>query len=628
MHYKPEVDGLRALAVLPVIAYHSGASFIPGGFVGVDVFFVISGYLITSIIYKEYNAGRFKFVDFYRRRALRILPPFYTVLLTTLLAGYLILLPQEYAELSDSAISATFFSSNIFFWFSSGYFDGPAELKPLLHTWSLAVEEQFYFVFPFIFIAWLKYTKNNPVYLIASLTIFSFILSLYSSTRYPDASFYLLPFRAWELGIGALIATTNFENQKILKNDKIRNLVSVSGLILILGSYLIIKSSMTFPGINALYPCLGAAFIIIAGRNSVSGTILSWRPIVYIGVISYCLYLWHWPITSFLNISFNLSATETFSIVFATSFILSVLSKNLIEQPARTRFVNTKSSSIVVITACSILAFGGTSYALAQVQKEHSFFPANVSELAEFNDYRSRPDYQTQFTPGTCFYGINHQVPTSEDLNRCLTREEGKRNYILLGDSHAAHLWIGLQQSFGTDYNIMRVSASGCRPLLHAQGEKRCTDVINYVLNEYLLSNEIDGIILSARWSAQEPLEKVTETINYLKGFTDNVYVLGPTVEYFGSFPSLIARQTYFGKSVQTYIDQSRAALDDAMQHSVPDSSYISTYGYACPENSCLELSSIGEPMQFDYGHFTLSGSIDIANQITDKLKTMIDAPD
>ena len=296
--YRADIDGLRALAVLPVLFFHFHIKLFSGGFVGVDIFFVISGYLITQIIFADLKRDRFSIVTFYERRIRRIFPALLTVLAVTTLVAFTVLLPAEVEDYGKSLMAATISFSNVYFWSESGYFDAPASLKPLLHTWSLGVEEQFYLLFPLL-MAWLY--RNHRRYLphvliVAALA--SFGAAVYVMQTNPSSAFYLPHLRAWELMIGAMLAIGMFP--PLLKSWQ-RELAASVGFALIVFAVLTYTAATPFPGLNAVAPCVGAALILAAGQHgtTVVGRVLSLKPIVWVGLISYSLYLWHWPVMSF-----------------------------------------------------------------------------------------------------------------------------------------------------------------------------------------------------------------------------------------------------------------------------------------------------------------------------------------
>jgi peptidoglycan/LPS O-acetylase OafA/YrhL len=340
--YRPDIDGLRAIAVLSVLFFHAdlGCS---GGFVGVDVFFVVSGYLITGLILKDIDAGRFGITQFWERRIRRILPALSIVVLFCLAMGWFFFSPLDYRKLGQSAFAQALLVSNIFFWQTAGkagYFDeSSVEITPLLHTWSLAVEEQFYLLFPFLLLACRGFSRRRLARLTLVLGAISLGLSVYCSYYYRVANFYLLPTRAWELLIGAwpAIVLSTRDPARWLKES-----VSWAGLAAILAAIFLYNRETRFPGITALPPCVGAALIIWANRSSCTsvGKILAWPPLVYIGLISYSLYLWHWPLLAFGRylVPGPLSVGER-GLLLLIGLVLAALSLKFVETPFRQRSV-------------------------------------------------------------------------------------------------------------------------------------------------------------------------------------------------------------------------------------------------------------------------------------------------
>ncbi|MBF0137828.1 MAG: acyltransferase [Magnetococcus sp. DMHC-1] len=295
LKYRPEIDGLRAISILPVIFFHAGFNWASGGFIGVDIFFLISGYLITSMIIHEAQAGNFSLANFYERRARRILPALFTVLLACMIPSWMIH-PDQFLVFSDSLISVVTFSSNIFFYFrSGGYFWPPGDEYPLLHTWSLAVEEQFYVLFPaFIIIAW-KFTKNirKIAIFIFFILLISITLSEYLSGTHPKINFYLLPSRSWELLSGSILAIIKNNVQNRI-SDTNKSIFDFIGFILMITAIALIDSTHNSPNALTALPLFGASTIILfSSQETFIGKLLSNKLMVKIGLISYSLYLWH-----------------------------------------------------------------------------------------------------------------------------------------------------------------------------------------------------------------------------------------------------------------------------------------------------------------------------------------------
>jgi len=337
LKYRPDIEGLRAVAVLLVLADHF-ETHVSGGFVGVDVFFVISGYLISAAILKEVANGTFSMVAFYERRIRRILPALIVVLLATSVMAYVLLFPAEIVDFGKSMLAAMFSVSNFWFWHQAGYFDAPSEYKPLLHTWSLGVEEQFYLLFPIFLIAVHRLARRRLRVLIFAISAVTFGLSVLYVRRDPAAVFYCSPLRAWELLLGTVVSQRYLPE---IRGAVARNAATLGGMLMILGAAWRYRSTTPFPGVAALAPCLGAALAIWGGEtgSSAVGRVLSWRPLVFVGSISYSLYLWHWPVVVFQQIGGLAPWTEgggrRVVMLFAVSVLLGYLSWRFVEAPFR-----------------------------------------------------------------------------------------------------------------------------------------------------------------------------------------------------------------------------------------------------------------------------------------------------
>ena len=339
MLYRREIDGLRALAVLPVILFHAGFETFSGGFVGVDVFFVISGYLITTIILAELEQGKFSIVNFYERRARRILPALFVVMLLSLLFGYFLLMPDEFKNLGQSFVATSLFSNNVLLGLTSDYWDLASEFKPLLHTWSLGVEEQYYVIVPVLLMIFWKIGKSSIVYLLWSIFITSLLFAVWFVNISPKWAFYILPSRAWEICIGALAAIYLLRYATLINKFKYSNALSFLGVILIVFSILVFDSTIASPGVFLLIPTIGAVLIIIFCQpKSISFQVLGSKSFVFMGSLSYSLYLWHQPIFAFLRIySSEHPSSFNFLALMPLVFVLSFLTWKFVESPFRSK---------------------------------------------------------------------------------------------------------------------------------------------------------------------------------------------------------------------------------------------------------------------------------------------------
>ncbi|MFM8875477.1 MAG: acyltransferase family protein, partial [Anaerolineae bacterium] len=307
MKYRADIDGLRGIAVIVVILFHAGFETFSGGFVGVDIFFVISGYLITTIILTELDKGHFSLVNFYERRVRRILPALVLVLTVSLIYAWFRLLPVDMEDFARSLVAVSTFSSNILFWQTSGYWETSSDIKPLLHTWSLAVEEQYYLIFPLFLMFMWRFRKRWIFASFILVAILSLAVAQWGAYNKPSASFYLLPTRAWEIAIGAVLAFIFLYKLKIvnnlISNTFLSNIMAILGLTMIGYSVFFFDANTPFPSFYALVPTLGTGLIVFFSTSeTITGRLLSTKPLVTIGLISYSAYLWHQPLFAFTRL--------------------------------------------------------------------------------------------------------------------------------------------------------------------------------------------------------------------------------------------------------------------------------------------------------------------------------------
>ena len=361
MKYRAELDGLRAIAVVPIILFHAGFEYFSGGFVGVDVFFVISGYLITTIILSEKEQGTFSLVNFYERRFRRILPALFMVMLVSLIFSLLWVMPSYMEDFSQSLMAVSTFSSNILFWRESGYWEISNELKPLLHTWSLAVEEQYYVLYPlYLMLIW-HFRKDWILGSFIVIAAISLATAQWGAYNKPIPTFYLLPTRAWELSIGAGIAYYFLYRKQtvqiLLSHKSVNEALGLLGLLMISYAVYVFDKGTPFPSLYALVPTVGTGLIILfSSSQTMVGRLLSIKPLVAVGLISYGAYLWHWPLLVFAR---HLSLTEpselTFAILALLSFPLAYLSWRYIEKPFRTKSIFSRKAIFTLSFIGSVL---------------------------------------------------------------------------------------------------------------------------------------------------------------------------------------------------------------------------------------------------------------------------------
>ena len=461
IRYRPHIDGLRGIAILGVIFYHADFSIFQGGFIGVDVFFVISGFLITSIILRDLRADSFSLAGFWERRIRRIFPALFVVMLATVIAGYLlILLPSDYHHFGSTVMAQSVFASNMLYMVSDSYFDQPSRFTPLLHTWTLSVEEQFYLFFPLLvalctfFVRRLSFTSERKVERsllasVAAISVISFFINIWfiivrpgapfeihpitdglNHMIYAGVGFYVLPTRAWELGLGALVALVSLK----IKHRPLSEVLAFAGIMSILASVFIFSNATAFPGFAALLPTLGAAALIFAeeSHSTISGRMLSWAPLLWVGLISYSLYLWHWPVFVFTKLATSTSLTfvDMLGLIIIT-FILAILSYTFIETPFRKKIYlqSRRAVYIVGLGAMAFLFLSGFLIYRNIIRNDDRINPAALEALAALNPSKEPLAYDY------CF-----QKPGDESLYGGLCRlgdrdPSLKPQFVLWGDS-------------------------------------------------------------------------------------------------------------------------------------------------------------------------------------------------
>jgi peptidoglycan/LPS O-acetylase OafA/YrhL len=602
--YRNDIDGLRAIAVLTVVAFHFDLRTIaPGGFVGVDVFFVISGFLITRIIYGDISSGKYDIIDFYDRRMRRIFPALFLIFICCIAATYFLKLHSLAALTAKSLTASAFFVSNLFFYETYGYFDEAAELNPLLHTWSLSVEEQFYVLFPIFVFAMRRFTPIVRTASILAIAVGSVICSAWLVKTDVNGAFYLVQSRAWELMVGSFLANGIL---RPIADSLAAEIVAVVGLGMIVGSVLLLHDTSAFPGFAAIPACVGAASIIYSGSSSrtlVSQALGLW-PVRFVGLISYSLYLWHWPVIVIYRYFREPSRVEKLGLVVCCIF-LAALTWQFIEKPFRRKPHLLGSKTTLCVGGLLMIALSTVAMIGATV-------PFGSSRRDILVDFMNR-DWAPLMREGTCFLTTKHDDLHFFDVSRCLNVRVGVPNVLILGDSHAADLWPGLNATF-PNVNFLQATASGCRPSLKPVGAARCTKLINYVIQEFLPKSRVDMVILSARWQEADA-EDVAMTAQALGVMADKVLVIGPIPEYRRPLPMLLAQsaedieQEYANGFRSPEIEPIDRSFSRLMARSKVE--YLSLLNLLC-NPQCKVLASRA-PLEFDSGHLTGEGSTYLA---------------
>lgn len=479
LNYRPDIDGMRALAILAVVIYHAFPFALTGGFVGVDMFFVISGYLISSIIFKGISTNTFSFYDFYTRRVKRIFPALLVVLCSTFIAGWVIMMGDEFKTLSKHIVAGISFAQNVIMYTESGYFDVAAETKPLMHLWSLGVEEQFYLLFP-VAIVLLSKVRALIFFALTFACFLSFAFGLHDIFNTPASVFYLPQYRVWELLFGSFLAYGTVFNPSVIRGfggKPFRNYISVLGMVLLVVSFFLIDKSKPFPGYWALLPVTASTLLIYSGQDAwMNKYILSSRLLIFIGLISYPLYLWHWPIFSFAYIYFSGEPSVTLKIALVViSVILAWGTYRFVEIPFRQ---HTSEHAMCKVLALFALLFVGVS--ALTIYKNG--FPSRQNEKQQFAEYfaNARPDWHyfseinisEKFRYDCDWYnmdaflkGFATNVPVPNIAEKCF-RSELPKKVVFWGDSHSQQYIYGVTQELPKGIGILIVASSGCLPNL------------------------------------------------------------------------------------------------------------------------------------------------------------------
>ena len=572
--YRADIDGLRAVSILLVVGYHAQPWLVPGGFVGVDIFFVISGYLITRIVLTQIQAGTFSSLQFYARRIRRIFPALIVVLAVTYLVGWFVLLPDGFALLGRSTAAGAAFVSNLFQLSQTGYFAPDATENPLLHLWSLGIEEQFYIFWPPLLL--LMFGSRHRRVWMAGIAAASFGVSLMIFLGYKEWSFYSPLSRAWELLAGGIVANhlIDFPDGKARRFPRADNLRAAIGLAAIIVAAIALDKDSRFPGAYALLPVLGAILIIMAPTSAVNRMLLSRRPMVLIGLISYPLYLWHWPLLSYLAIVRNgvPNALEIWAAVIV-AVVLSWLTFRFVEIPLR------RHPKAVPRLSFAMLAVGVVGLATAAGAGFGFRFPAEIRDVAMLS-----PQNNVGFRD-LCFL----EAPGARLDGNCI--EQGDKPLLFLwGDSTAAALYPGLKQAEETmPFRLARFAAPGCAPIL---ADANCAGVNDRVFG-FVKSSHPQIVLLHAMWDRTHDLDKLGETIRQLKALhIPQIVILGPVPLWKRTLPLALVNAYRFRHVIADRIASgvTGAGSDEQMRafSQTAGVEYISAWRTFCDVDGCL----------------------------------------
>lgn len=641
MRHRAEIDGLRAVAVIPVILFHAGFATFGGGYVGVDVFFVISGYLITTLLLADLSAGRYSLLDFYERRARRLLPALFTVLAVCLPLGWLWLLPADLQELLQSTAAVALFASNILFWRQSGYFDTVAELKPLLHTWSLGVEEQFYLLFPLaLWLVW-RHARRALVGLIVLALLLSLAAADWGSHHKPSAAFFLLPTRAWELAVGALVACHLAGTPSPALASPRATLFAGTGLLMILGSALIYDRRTPFPGLYALAPTLGAALVILfATPDNRVGRLLGTRTLVGIGLISYSAYLWHQPLFAFARIRWLEDAHGAVMAALSLAALgLGYLTWRHVERSFRQRERVGRRTvfGLAMAGSAGFLAIGLAGYFGDGLTQRYANTQVPIHALARILDVYEHYDYKSVLRFGSC-----HSVPAA-DLTRNGCIDVRQKNILLWGDSYAAALYPGLAAVRDARHPLVGITqlTDGNAPPFDGPARADIGDTLTEADAHRLavarrlqpqavvVSWLINGVhAIHDRETALAALRRTIARIHQASPGCE-VIVVGPVPKWSGSLHrQMLYHHARQGVVPPLYMKQGLVREDtewDAhfKQHlRGPGLRYVSAQDALCNPQGCLTRLSddVTDTTAIDWGHLSRNGSVYLANRIEDQV--------
>ena len=651
--FRPDINGLRALAVLGVVAFHGQRGLLPGGFAGVDVFFVISGFLITRIILSEREARKFSLPFFYAKRAKRILPSLLLVTAFVWVVGWLWVDPERFREIGGHIEGSSYFTVNLWLMRQAsgvaGYFDSDSATKPLLHLWSLSIEEQFYLLWPatalLLFAAGRRFIGPG----IALILALSLAFSLYKTPVDPSAAFYLLWSRAWELALGALLA---WREVFVLHRaphpaPPWADVGAGLGVALICASYVLLDESQAFPGWRALGPALGSALVIAFPGSRIGAYVLGNRVAQFFGLISYPLYLWHWPLFAFSRMRPGIAPdAATMAGLTAVAVALAFLTWRYVERPVGHLF-RRRPRTVALVLVALLAGSGFVGSATRRANGDPGRFPPEVARIfnvgpASLLSQRLSPCF---LFPEKTRYTLDEErrrVRTLFDSHRCFEVVDAKKPTIMIvGDSHAAHLFAGLEHEYGARANVIAATANFCMPLIEnppmdqgAGGTPRCRAINEYVFRKI---REIKpDILFVGAYFGSYAFDHAWYYRNYFSDFLSNVHrlhrdgvknivIAGEVPVWAPGVPILVGLEAYHGKKPAAFssvgVRTSSLALDARLKAMDwgRGVTYVSQADSLCRAGVCRRLVGPDLPddlIAFDYGHFTVNGSIFAAKNI------------
>jgi peptidoglycan/LPS O-acetylase OafA/YrhL len=627
--YRVDIDGLRAVAVLSVIIFHTFPNILKGGFIGVDIFFVISGFLISTIIFSNLENGSFLFSDFFARRVKRIFPALILVLTASFVFGWFALLSLEYKELAKHLMAGVSFISNFVLWSEAGYFDSSAEAKPFLHLWSLGIEEQFYIFWPLLL--WLAHKlKVRAVLLIIVIAGISFYLNISTVATNPTAAFYSPQTRFWELlvGSGLAYATLHYPD-KLLSFDRVSaNLRSGIGALLLLVGLLLVTREKAFPGWWAILPTFGAAFLISAGPDGFfNRLVLSNKLMVWFGKISFPLYLWHWP---FLAFAFIIQSKNPWYPIRIAAILVSLLCAWLtfrfVEKPLR--FGSGARFKTPVLVSLMILlggvgylgyennGFEGTGYRSGGRDEFAAYFENSMPE----EKYFQKIDHYANYRMDCDFYDMKTNTLLPAVINPACYKKiaDSDKTLFIWGDSHAQMLYSGLAKTLPKNWQVLQIASSGCFPsteVVQASATNYC-DESNWSAMKAIGETKPDVVIVGQR-DYHDPVKMQAMAQKLLRTGVKKVIFTGPAPQWKTRLPNIVMRLLWGHTPVRSFtgMDTSYLDKDKRLKADFPQSAqvkYLSLVDQFCNADGCMIY--IGNDVKtgvvtWDYGHLSPVGS-------------------
>jgi peptidoglycan/LPS O-acetylase OafA/YrhL len=593
--FRYDINTLRAIAVLGVLLFHFKVPYAGGGFAGVDIFFVISGYLMSRIVLNGMAKNSFSILDFYKRRALRIIPALLVLVTIVTFVTFFIYLPADYEDVAKNGLSSLVFLSNIVY-SKVDYFALSSDNNMFLHTWSLSVEWQFYLILPVVLVLINRYFRNDRkkfLLLFVFVSISSLAYSIYLSNHNPSVSFYFLHTRAWEMMLGGIA---------FLCEDKIKlrfkPTVAIIGYITLISSFVLLREDMRWPGVYTLIPTVATFVIILCNQNSFS--VLKSGVVQFIGRTSYSIYLWHWPLYVFAGYFALYSIPYAQLIFLLISIVLGYASYNLIEKYDFPNIIK------VIVPALGVTA---VLFIVNKLDFNDRLFEKETLHVSNYKqNHKAEVD---KLLTREC--AINFDVGEKPDFDSklCYGVVDGMRNVMLIGDSHSAHISQSFRERFLSDStHLIQASFVGCMPILIKNGKQACSEAVDYMYAEFIPKNKnkIDAVIISANWinakRKKQLVPDIINTIKYIESFDIPVIILGQSETYITSYSSIAARQIEYRTSFdKKFIDQESHQVNQTLKKAL-GSYYIDIF-----EVNTDKLAKDNTPYMYDHNHYTKYGA-------------------